>query len=147
MNGSDTASHVCDVLVIGGGPAGSTAATLLARQGVSVILLEKDPHRRFHIGESLLPCNLPLLRDLGVLDKVREIGVFKPGAEFVSDRGEGRLAFPFRYAISPKDTHAYQVRRSEFDEILFRNAQSHGVKTFEGLRVTRHVLPPVSPRR
>ncbi|MFT9087410.1 MAG: FAD-dependent oxidoreductase [Acetobacter okinawensis] len=93
MNGSDTASHVCDVLVIGGGPAGSTAATLLARQGVSVILLEKDPHPRFHIGESLLPCNLPLLRDLGVLDKVREIGVFKPGAEFVSDRGRGDWRF------------------------------------------------------
>ncbi|MCP1212728.1 FAD-dependent oxidoreductase [Acetobacter okinawensis] len=145
MNGSDTASRVCDVLVIGGGPAGSSAATLLARQGVSVILLEKDPHPRFHIGESLLPCNLPLLRDLGVLDKVREIGVFKPGAEFVSDRGEGRLAFPFRYAISPKGTHAYQVRRSEFDEILFRNAQSHGVKTFEGLRVTEACFAPRKP--
>ncbi|MFT8417543.1 MAG: FAD-dependent oxidoreductase [Acetobacter sp.] len=136
MNGSDAAPRACDVLVIGGGPAGSTAATLLARQGVSVILLEKDPHPRFHIGESLLPCNMALLRDLGVLDKVREIGVFKPGAEFVSDRGEGRLAFPFRQAISPKDTHAYQVRRSEFDEILFRNAAEHGVETREGLRVT-----------
>lgn len=84
----------CDVLVIGGGPAGSTAATLLARQGVSVIMLEKDPHPRFHIGESLLPCNMELLRDIGVLDKVREIGVFKPGAEFVSDRGRGGWLFP-----------------------------------------------------
>lgn len=116
-----------------------------ARQGVSVIMLEKDPHPRFHIGESLLPCNMALLRDLGVLDKVRDIGVFKPGAEFVSDRGEGRLAFPFRHAISPRDTHAYQVRRSEFDEILFRNAQAHGVETLEGLRVTEARFAPRQP--
>ena len=71
-----------DVLVIGGGPAGSPAATLLARKGWKVTLLEKNAHPRFHIGESLLPMNLPILERLGVLEQVRAIGVFKPGADF-----------------------------------------------------------------
>ena len=59
----------CDVAVIGGGPAGSTAATLLARRGYRVIALEKAHHPRFHIGESLLPMNLPLFERLGVLEQ------------------------------------------------------------------------------
>ncbi|HJW05512.1 MAG TPA: FAD-dependent monooxygenase, partial [Rhodanobacter sp.] len=70
----------CDVAVVGGGPGGSTAAALLARRGYRVIALEKARHPRFHIGESLLPMNLPVFERLGVLDKVRELGVFKRGA-------------------------------------------------------------------
>ena len=74
----------CDVLVIGGGPAGSTSATLLAERGYKVTLLEKAHHPRFHIGESLLPANLPLLEKLGVADKIKAIGMEKWGAQFVS---------------------------------------------------------------
>src|SRR5882762_8803599 len=77
-NSVETTSEQCDVAVIGGGPAGSTAAALLARRGYRVIALEKAHHPRFHIGESLLPMNLPVFERLGVLDKVRALGVFKP---------------------------------------------------------------------
>ena len=73
-----------DVLVIGGGPAGSTAAALLARRGYRVALIEKTRHPRFHIGESLLPANLPLLKELGVAEEVHAIGMQKWGAEFIS---------------------------------------------------------------
>src|SRR5512133_238777 len=74
----------CDVLVIGGGPAGSTIGALLARQGHKVTVLEKEHHPRFHIGESLLPANLALFETLGVAQEVKAIGIEKWGAEFVS---------------------------------------------------------------
>lgn len=125
-----------DIVVIGGGPAGSTAATLLARKGRRVVLLEKDAHPRFHIGESLLPRNLDILEQLGVLDEVRAIGVHKPGAEFVSDRTGRSQAFPFARALNRDRTFAWQVKRSEFDEILFRNAARCGVTVFEQTRAT-----------
>ena len=79
---TDRPTEQCDVVVIGGGPAGSTAATLLTKRGHRVIALEKAHHPRFHIGESLLPMNLPVFERLGVLEKVRALGVFKPGADF-----------------------------------------------------------------
>src|SRR5579871_1367154 len=81
----------CDVLVVGGGPGGSTVAAQLASMGRDVVILEKARHPRFHIGESLLPANLPLFEQLGVADDVRRIGVYKPGAEFFAPwlgRGE-----------------------------------------------------------
>lgn len=137
MNVPEISVQNCDVLVIGGGPAGSTAATVLARKGHQVVLLEKDEHPRFHIGESLLPCNLPLLEDLGVLEQVKAMGVYKPGAEFVVESGEGRQAFPFRHAIAARHDHAYQVLRADFDELLFRNAAKKGATTFENTKVTQ----------
>ncbi len=132
---SATRASDCDVLVIGGGPAGSTAAALLAERGHRVTLLEKAHHPRFHIGESLLPANLPLLEKLGVADAVKAIGMEKWGAEFVSPWHEHKQAFEFADAMDKSMPMAYQVRRSEFDEILIRNASRKNARVVEGCQV------------
>ena len=125
----------CDVLVIGGGPAGSTAATLLAEKGRHVVLLEKDRHPRFHIGESLLPMNLRIFERLGVAAEVAAIGVHKPGARFVSDEHGKHTAFSFAAGLNQDYTHSYQVRRSSFDQLLFARARAAGADAREGMRV------------
>ncbi len=129
------AAYDCDILVIGGGPAGSTAAALLARQGWRVTLLEQAHHPRFHIGESLLPANLPLLDELGVRDEVRAVGMQKWGAEFVSPWHGRSQMFEFANAWDKSLPMAYQVRRSEFDHILLKNAVREGAEVIEGCRV------------
>ncbi len=125
----------CEVLVMGGGPAGSTAATLLTRMGRKVILLEKARHPRFHIGESLLPMNLPLFERLGVLEKVAAMGVFKPGADFEADNERGYNTFAFKRAIGNSPPHAYQVWRQDFDKMLFDHAHAMGADAREGHEV------------
>ena len=127
----------CDVAVIGGGPAGSTAAALLARRGYQVIALEKARHPRFHIGESLLPMNLPLFERLGVADKVRALGVFKPGADFEADNERGYNTFAFCRALGNSPPHAYQVWRQDFDKMLYEHARSCGADAREGHEVVR----------
>ena len=130
-------SNTYDVIVIGGGPAGSTFSTLLQQKGRRVLLLEKDHHPRFHIGESLLPMTLPILEKLGVSKQVDQIGIVKYGAEFNSlTEDNKRETFYFDFALDPDHPHAYEVRRSEFDEILFRNASKKGVDCREGTRVS-----------
>ncbi len=127
----------CDVLVVGGGPAGSTMAALLAERGRHVVLLEKDRLPRFHIGESLLPLNLPLFDRLGVAEGVRCIGVYKPGAEVVSD--EHGKATTFHFANNPRlrVNHSYHVKRADFDKLLLDNSRRLGATVLEETRVTK----------
>src|ERR1700744_2508522 len=125
----------CDVLVMGGGPAGSTAATFLARLGRKVIVLEKARHPRFHIGESLLPMNLPLFERLGGLQQVQARGAFKPGADFEADNARGYNTFAFKRAIGNSPPHAYQVWRQDFDKMLFDHARASGADGREGHEV------------
>ena len=125
----------CDVLVVGGGPAGSTIAALLAARGRDVVVLEKAHHPRFHIGESLLPANVALFDKLGLRAEVEAIGMPKWGVEFVSPDHDHRQFVEFADAWDKSMPYAWQVRRSELDELLFRNAAARGARTLEGHRV------------
>src|SRR5665213_3147205 len=135
MSTEIAATEQCDVAVIGGGPGGSTAAALLTRRGYKVIALEKVHHPRFHIGESLLPMNLPVFERLGVLDKVRALGVFKLGADFQADNERGYSTYAFSRAIGASPPHAYQVWRQDFDKMLYDHARECGADAREGQEV------------
>lgn len=137
-----------DVIVIGGGPAGSAAAITLAELGHRVVQLEKARHPRFHIGESLLPANLPLFERLGVARQVEAIGMRKWGAEFVSPWHGGRgETFYFNEGWNKSLPFAYQVRRAQFDEILIRRAAQQGARVIENCRArTVQFLAGAGPR-
>jgi geranylgeranyl reductase family protein len=127
-----------DVIVIGGGPSGSTVATRLAQRGRRVLLLEKEHFPRFHIGESLLPCSVPLFEQLGVMPALHEHGfLVKYAAEFVTGDGGTTRRYAFADGLIPGAPSAFEVDRAEFDQVLLQNTVKHGVEVREGVTVTR----------
>ena len=131
----------CDVLVVGGGPAGATIAALLAERGRRVVLVEKDRHPRFHIGESLLPHNLPLFDRLGIREEIETTSIQKHGIEFVSAYHGKSVRYDFANAWDKRFPYSFQVRRSTFDHILMKNAVAKGAEVIEGCRVTSIDFP------
>jgi flavin-dependent dehydrogenase len=129
------------VLVVGGGPAGATIATLLAERGRRVVLVEKDRHPRFHIGESLLPHNLPLFDRLGIREEIETTSIQKHGIEFVSAYHGKSVRYDFANAWDKRFPYSFQVRRSTFDHILIKNAAAKGAEVIEGCRVTSIDFP------
>lgn len=135
MDASDQSSPFdCDVLVVGGGPGGSTIATLLARRGWRVTMLEKAVHPRFHIGESLLPANVPIFEEIGALEKLRALGRLKLGADFPRDDGS-YYTFRFDRALGDTPPWSFQVKREDMDQMLFEHAREHGVDARERVTV------------
>ena len=132
----NTSSFSADIAVIGGGPAGSAAATMMARQGWRVVLLERERFPREHVGESLLPASMPVLEELGAMDAVQAAGFLpKYGATMVWGRDPEPWSWHFR-ETSVQYPHAFQVWRPTFDHILLQNARAHGVDVREGCRVS-----------
>lgn len=125
----DPNSH--DVIVIGGGPAGSTAATLLARQGYDVLLFEREKFPREHVGESLLPFCYTLLEQLGIVDELKKSFVRKPGVRFIDRDGVVSTTWCFNHVISNESYLSFQVIRGEFDHILLKNSARNGADVRE----------------
>lgn len=143
-----------DVAIIGGGPGGSTTATYLARAGLKVALFERERFPRFKIGESLLPLNMPILQDLGVMAEMDKRFIRKYAANFCDKRGARTSRYPFVGAINKKHPYAYEVERAEYDQMLLENAEKHGVTVyrewgvkevlFEGERAVGLTAEPVA---
>ena len=125
-----------DAIIIGGGPAGATAATVLAQHGRNVILLERDQFPRYHVGESLMPYTWFTFERLGVLDWFKTAACPKKhSVQFVSTTGQVSQPFYFFQTIKHECATTWQVLRSDFDQMMLRNAETKGVQVCHGVTV------------
>jgi flavin-dependent dehydrogenase len=125
-----------DVVVIGGGPAGSTVSTLIAQRGHRMTLFERERFPRFHIGESLIPETYWVLKRLNMLDKMKNSHfVKKHSVQFINSSGKLSAPFYFWDNKPHECSQTWQVVRSEFDLMMLNNAREHGVEAHEGVRV------------
>ncbi len=137
MSGKEKIETEWDVIIIGGGPAGSTAATTLAQAGRRVLILEKSKFPRFHIGESLLPYNRKIFEDLGVWDKISAAGfTTKRAAQFIMGDDSRGNRLDFSKGSFTEFPEAVQVERSKFDNILLEHSREAGVDVAEECMVT-----------
>ncbi|HEY2148707.1 MAG TPA: NAD(P)/FAD-dependent oxidoreductase, partial [Pirellulales bacterium] len=129
-------SDTTDVVVIGGGPAGSTVSTLVAQRGYSVQLFEREQFPRFHIGESLIPETYWVLKRIGMLPKMKASHfVKKYSVQFVNQHGKLSEPFYFMEHKPHECSQTWQVLRAEFDKMMLDNAAEHGVAVHQGTRV------------
>lgn len=130
-------STLYDVIVIGGGPTGSTLSTFLSRLGRKVLVLEKEQFPREHVGESMLPFCYDLFEELGVLDEMKANFTRKPGVTFANIDGSRSSHWCFSRVIDGPQSLSFHARRSEFDEMLLNNSRREGTEVLEQTQVTK----------
>jgi flavin-dependent dehydrogenase len=131
-----TIGNEYDCIVMGGGPAGSTVATLVAKEGYRVLLVERERFPRRHVGESLMPDSYFVFERLGMLDKMKKSGfAHKVGVQFVNHAGRESAPFLFRWNDPRECSETWHVPRPQFDQMLFEHAGENGAECFQQVRV------------
>ena len=137
-----------DCVVIGGGPGGCTAAALVAEQGFSTLLLERDKLPRFHVGESLMPEAYWIFERLGIVHELERVGFTKKnGVQFVTSEGKESKPFIFRMHDDRDNSDSWHVKRADFDHLLWETAFNRGATTSDETRVLDIDIRKKSPHR